>query len=1196
MTTIDERLTARLELAREREQEERRKALALRAELKLAQQANSDAMPRTRDWLTDVGASALRGSIKAAKSTYSAIAGVAEYVTDRTGDVRLNIGNGRPWLEVVAPAEMAKRNEGQDAVERTFTAGTDALGAPQTVAGGITEGITQFVVGMLPVSRIAKSAGILQGAGQAVTVARGLALGAVTSGIAFEGHEANLANLVQQYPSLQNPVTEFLATDEEDSEIVGRLKNAVTDAGAGAVFEGFIAGLRGVRAMRRLKAAQGESKGAAQGARELDLDAVKLAADEPPAPPAKAVTEGAPEGAPKEAPRTAEQAAAEGEPKAAKGSPEGAPKEAPREAASAPEVNPQAATEGIDYGKLSDDENVTRLAQRLGIDDTKLADIRQRIASGEVKPEDVSELIGINGNRIDWSNVKDAEGMVGLLNSVTRVMDGAVADAAGYAPTSIETISKHAAEMGGSFDEAVGIWERIRNAPAAVMAQRATLMASAQRLQSLANKVRSGTASNAEKLELAVHDRRHALLQTVARGTRAEIGRALRVMRESVEVNEGSLKMSRARHAREERAAREAAERTGLAVTDNLPTVPGGAVSDADLASALDSLGINLADLGKLADTLATAPDLAALNAASRSALNNSLMQRVLSLYINNLLSGLPTTVINITSVVQRAVENVAEKFGAQALGLRGSDKWERTLAAKSTVALASSWRAAWTVAGKAWKEGLPQTDIAARHESIKYSKAITGNATLDAVLTAPSRVILTVDEFAKHLFYTQELTARAVEVSAHAARMAGKDGDKVFRDTLEATLKNPPDDLALDAIEYARRSTFQEDFTSETMKGLQSFLGAAPALRFAVPFVKTPANILWQGFAERTPLGLLSRQVRDELALPGRKGKEAQVRMMLGTAAVGIFAAYADEGNVTGLRRAGRDSAALDGAPPYSIKIGNTWVQYNRLDPIGTVLAFAADARRLMDDDGPEAEGIGASLLALTVQNLTDKTFFKGLSDLMEVISGMADGRGTEAAGRYLAGITSNIIPFSAMQRNIAKQHDEYAREAWTIMDRVLAQTPGLSTGLALKRDLLGRPVRNTERLGPDLASPFLVGKDDADPVARAIASLEVTYRMPDKDIGGVKLSPQQYSRLVELTGSRLHSTMGEWIGSKDWQAMAEPMRREVFSRVYSAARDAGKRALLGEDERLFQQVVNAKEAAQARKTGTDLPALLGG
>lgn len=1189
MSTPEDVFADKLADARRRQDERARRGAELKEEFSLMQQAqDAKVMPRTRGWLTDVSASAARGPLKALRSAYSAIAGVAESITERTGDLQLNIGNGRPLFEALSPTEARALNAGADLTEQGIDAATSALGAPQTNTGAVAESITQFVTGLIPVARLAKAGNILQGTAGAVVAARGLLTGAVTSAIAFEGHEQNLANLIQSFPALSNPVTEFLATDGDDSEVTGRLKNAVTDAAGGAVVEGFIAGLKGLKAIRRAKGeeaayqAEGqpqasleaspavdpstpnaspavtpEATPAAREMRDLNLDDVRLADDEP------KVT-------------AIDDAAAKPSGDVASDVAGDVPAKALSDTAGEPE--------GIDYGKLSDDDAVMQLAAKLGIDADKLAAVRKAVGEGEVQPERIADLIGINGERIDWSNVSDSEGMVGLLNSVTRVMDDAVGNAAGYTRVSIDDIAAHASSMGGSYDEAVSLWERMRDAPAAVMAQRATLMASAQRLHRLAKSVRDGVATNAEKLELLVHDRRHALLQTVARGTRAEIGRSLRVMREGVTVNESALKLSRAKQLREQRVAKEAADKTGQLVT--LPEIPTGVMSDGDLSRALEAAGMSLGDLNQLADELAKRTDLDGLNAAARTGVLHAVgsgMKRLTSLYINNLLSGLPTLAINVTSAMQRVVETVVEKYGAHAIGMRGMDKWERTVANRSTVALATSFRNAWTMAGKAWKEGLPQVDIEARAEATRHgSQAIFGQRHIDAVLTAPSRAILTIDEFAKGLFYHQELMARAVEVAAHAARLAGADGDRVFNETLEQTLRNPPDDLVLDAVEHARRSTFQEALTNETLLSINGLLNSVPVMRLAVPFFRTPVNLLWQGFAERTPLGLLSRKVRDEMKLPGRKGREAQTRMMLGTAAIGTFTALADEGRVTGSRRGGRDSAALDGAPAYSIKIGDTWYQYNRFDPIGTVLGVAVEARRLIEH-GEEGESIASGLVALTVQNLTDKTFFKGLSDFMEAVQGVGEGKGTDALKRYGGNIAANFMPYSSMLRNLAKQHDDIAREAWGFIDKLKANTPFMSEGLPVKFDVLGRPVKNTERIGPNFLSPFVIGKDDPDPVARELAALDITYRPLEKNVGGVHLTPAQYSRLTELTGKRLHDSLGEWVKSADWKNAGQPLRAEIFDRLYSSARAAGKAQLYEEDAALLQKVQGAKESARA-------------
>ena len=112
---------------------------------------------------------------------------------------------------------------------------TRFLGTSKTTAGSLVEGISQFATGFVPIFGAAGRIGALAKAG---TVTRGVVAGAVTDFAAFKGQEDRLSNLIQQFPELQNPVTEFLAHDADETEVEGRLKNVLE----GLILEGAIGG------------------------------------------------------------------------------------------------------------------------------------------------------------------------------------------------------------------------------------------------------------------------------------------------------------------------------------------------------------------------------------------------------------------------------------------------------------------------------------------------------------------------------------------------------------------------------------------------------------------------------------------------------------------------------------------------------------------------------------------------------------------------------------------------------------------------------------------------------------------------------------------------------------------------------------------------------------------------------------------
>ena len=93
---------------------------------------------------------------------------------------------------------------------------------------------------------------------------RWLAAGMATDFTVFRAHEDRFSNWLQQFPGMQQPVFEYLATDKDDGELEGRMKNALEGilfdvgiAGVGGLIKGTI---WGVKAMKRGRAAKAAGK------------------------------------------------------------------------------------------------------------------------------------------------------------------------------------------------------------------------------------------------------------------------------------------------------------------------------------------------------------------------------------------------------------------------------------------------------------------------------------------------------------------------------------------------------------------------------------------------------------------------------------------------------------------------------------------------------------------------------------------------------------------------------------------------------------------------------------------------------------------------------------------------------------------------------------------------------------------------
>ena len=119
----------------------------------------------------------------------------------------------------------------------------------ETVSGDMAQAVVQFLTGF------GAAGSAIKGAGVASTIGKTL----FSEFAAFDGHEKNLANLIEAVPALQNPITGFLAEKEETPEVVDRLKNTLANGVAAAAVEPMLAALRSIKAKRLAEELAGQT-------------------------------------------------------------------------------------------------------------------------------------------------------------------------------------------------------------------------------------------------------------------------------------------------------------------------------------------------------------------------------------------------------------------------------------------------------------------------------------------------------------------------------------------------------------------------------------------------------------------------------------------------------------------------------------------------------------------------------------------------------------------------------------------------------------------------------------------------------------------------------------------------------------------------------------------------------------------------
>ena len=541
-----------------------------------------------------------------------------------------------------------------------------------------------------------------------------------------------------------------------------------------------------------------------------------------------------------------------------------------------------------------------------------------------------------------------------------------------------------------------------------------------------------------------------------------------------------------------------------------------------------------------LAKVINDAEDLEDISKAASKLHHAKFSDMVLEYWVNGLLSSPATHVVNMTSNAFVASWAIPERLLAVAIGKVRRDpdaaEWGEVLG--QMYGLFHGTRDGLRLSYDALKTAEP-TDPAMKLEARKYN-AITGenvskltNGMIEANGTAAKgidylgeftrlsgRFLGAEDEFFKSVGYRMELNALAFRT----AKKEGLQGDELAQRVHEL-IENPPEQIHIDAMNMSRVQTFTNNL-GESGQKIQNISNAHPLMKMLLPFVRTPTNIV-KYIAHRQPfLAPFSQNVRQEILAGGARRDAALSKLTLGSLVTGTGVKLAFEDQLTGggpkdpeTRRA----LMLTGWQPYSLKIGDTWHSYNRLDPLGMFLGLAADTAEVMRSGSDEdRENIALITSLALAKNLTSKTYLRGISDTLNAINDP-----DRYAERYFQRMGATFTPATSLVSQIERYMDPTMREAHTMLEMIQSRTPFLSDKLPPRRSLWGEPVVLQGGMGWDFVSPIYTSLIKDDPVAIEMADQEMGFTMPSRKVDQGKYATEmtnwEYDDYVQLVGKKL-------------------------------------------------------------------------
>jgi hypothetical protein len=619
-------------------------------------------------------------------------------------------------------------------------------------------------------------------------------------------------------------------------------------------------------------------------------------------------------------------------------------------------------------------------------------------------------------------------------------------------------------------------------------------------------------------------------------------------------------------------------------------------------AAAKRSVGIKkaLKKAGIDIDTIdLTNSEQVARTARTVSAAQSSVWDMIHEYWINSILSGPLTHVANITGntvfgAFDLGVTKLAEAGVAKIPGLSGPDaptfgEWAATWRgflpslSEATHNFARAWATEMPVFADSSSAGTQSDSVKGDLSTTAGRAAIPG--TLGRVVRVPGRTLLATDEFFKTIYSRMVIHGEAYR----AARREGLKGEAAANRAADLTA-NPTDNIWQAAVTEAERLTFQTP--SEFANSLGKLRDSVPGLRYVVPFIRTPLRI-FESAIDKTPLGIVltagkiarAGLVKMNPALDNGEWtytkRDAGRGIANGLLAIGATAILAglmddDEPMITGsaARESGKREGQYRTAPPYSVRIGDSWYSYRRIEPFGTSLSSTVDlieAYKRADTPEKKMSALAGAVTGVGKAAL-DKTFLKGLGDLVTALSNQS-GTGKEAAkwaSDFAVSFVPNIVrqPMAAADstlrdRSVRVDDAGYAKPLASVAVRK-AFAPWM---LPPKMDIWGRTVENrpTGHVASDVLYRMFspIQKSDATATVAADRLLTNWNNKAESDPDGVlkpwwptapdnlvtvggqkyRLTEDEYVRYVKKSGENAL----KWIGTLSEQRIANPTETDI-------------------------------------------------
>uniref|UniRef100_A0A6M3ILN7 Putative structural protein n=1 Tax=viral metagenome TaxID=1070528 RepID=A0A6M3ILN7_9ZZZZ len=428
--------------------------------------------------------------------------------------------------------------------------------------------------------------------------------------------------------------------------------------------------------------------------------------------------------------------------------------------------------------------------------------------------------------------------------------------------------------------------------------------------------------------------------------------------------------------------------------------------------------------------------------------------------WYNSILSGIPTHIVNFASntmwqawslgvhhpmsafidaTVSKLTGRPREIFMGEMLPmLAGVKKGAKKGATGTWEVLRTGEAAEWT---SKWDREVGYSTISAFERS--------PNAKMRALapyITMPTRGLRAMDVWANSIAYDAKLNG----LTRREGLRRGLSGEKLAK--FEQEFK-PTKEMMDQSTEFAQHMTFMDEPGAISEKIIR-LRDAVPGGRLIVPFVNTIGNLMKRGLEMTPGIGI---PMLGKYPLAEAIAKQIEGAII----ALPIYLKCID-GEITGPvpeNAAERERFYAQGKEPWSIKLGDNWHAYRRVEPFNTVIASVATAHeKIKRAKNPDDWATIFTDVAKGIkENLLDSSYLSSLQQWMSRYGSLS-----KLAYRQVA----SLVPYSSFWRSINRAMETMTegsakvRENKGFIDALAGVVPFVYDKVPAKLDVWGKEI----------------------------------------------------------------------------------------------------------------------------------------